>query len=219
MAIHRLLHSSFFFLNTTTAITWQLIRTARTLEAEWWQVSGECVGTGTKENESSTGRVWAAGFHHFTARSAWRAFGNLWIVYFFNFPKFFHAALNRGYWIHGYGDPPVQSFQYKTLWINVMSCLFLCTDHASCIFFISINNTNKTIQLLKPCNKGNKTRCWESFYTHIFQQQNTLIDEQKANDLNPLHTLATITRRHVMQSDIHHSSVLTTQQTRNISTG
>ena len=28
----------------------------------------ESVGTGTKEDESSTGRVWAAGFHHVTAR-------------------------------------------------------------------------------------------------------------------------------------------------------
>jgi hypothetical protein len=28
------------------------------------------VGTGTKEDESSTGRVWAAGFHHVTARSS-----------------------------------------------------------------------------------------------------------------------------------------------------
>jgi hypothetical protein len=27
------------------------------------------VGTGTKEDESSTGRVWAAGFHHVTACS------------------------------------------------------------------------------------------------------------------------------------------------------
>jgi len=27
------------------------------------------VGAGTKENESSTGRVWAAGFHRVTARS------------------------------------------------------------------------------------------------------------------------------------------------------
>jgi hypothetical protein len=27
------------------------------------------VGTGTKEDESSTGCVWAAGFHHVTARS------------------------------------------------------------------------------------------------------------------------------------------------------
>jgi len=27
------------------------------------------VGTGTKEDESNTGRVWAAEFHHVTARS------------------------------------------------------------------------------------------------------------------------------------------------------
>ena len=56
------------FLNTNTVITWQLMRTARTLEAEWWQVLQGSVGTGTKEDESSTGRVWAAGYHHVTAR-------------------------------------------------------------------------------------------------------------------------------------------------------
>jgi hypothetical protein len=32
----------------------------------FWRFS---MGTGTKEDESSTGRVWAAGFHHVTARS------------------------------------------------------------------------------------------------------------------------------------------------------
>jgi len=31
----------------------------------------ESVGTGTKEDESSTGRLWGAGFHHVTARSRW----------------------------------------------------------------------------------------------------------------------------------------------------
>jgi len=41
-------------LDKNTAITRQLIRTARTLEAE---------------DESSTGRVWAARFHHVTAFS------------------------------------------------------------------------------------------------------------------------------------------------------
>jgi hypothetical protein len=56
-------------MNTNTAITLQLIRTARTLEAEWRQVLRGGVGTGTKEDKSSTGRVWAAGFHHVTARS------------------------------------------------------------------------------------------------------------------------------------------------------
>jgi hypothetical protein len=42
---------------------------AGTLEAEWRQVLRECVGTGSKEDESSTGRGWAARFHHITARS------------------------------------------------------------------------------------------------------------------------------------------------------
>jgi hypothetical protein len=45
------------------------MRTARALEAEWMQILRESMGTGTKEDESSTGRVWAAGFHHVTARS------------------------------------------------------------------------------------------------------------------------------------------------------
>jgi hypothetical protein len=45
------------------------MRTARTLQAEWRQVLRGSVSTGAKEDESSTGRVWAAGFHHITARS------------------------------------------------------------------------------------------------------------------------------------------------------
>jgi hypothetical protein len=45
------------------------MRTAGMLEAEWRQLLLENMGMGTKENESSTGRVWADGFHHFAARS------------------------------------------------------------------------------------------------------------------------------------------------------
>jgi hypothetical protein len=45
------------------------MRTARTLEAEWRQVLRGSVGKVTKHDESSTGGVWAAGFHHDTARS------------------------------------------------------------------------------------------------------------------------------------------------------
>jgi hypothetical protein len=39
------------------------------LEAEWRQVLRRTVSTGAKEDESSTGRVWAVGFYHVTARS------------------------------------------------------------------------------------------------------------------------------------------------------
>jgi hypothetical protein len=45
------------------------MRTARTLEAEWRQVLRGSVSTGAREDGSSTVRVWAAGFHHVTARS------------------------------------------------------------------------------------------------------------------------------------------------------
>jgi len=41
VGIHWLLHSSCCFLNTNTAIMRRLIWTARTLEAEWWQVCRE----------------------------------------------------------------------------------------------------------------------------------------------------------------------------------
>jgi hypothetical protein len=46
-------------------------------------------------------------------------------------------------------------------------------------------NADQTIELLKTCNKGIKTNCWESLFIHIFQQD-ILIDEQRVNDLNPL---------------------------------
>ena len=55
------------FLNTNSAITRQLMQTARMLGAEWRQVLQGSVGTGAKEDKSSTGRIWAAGFHHVTA--------------------------------------------------------------------------------------------------------------------------------------------------------
>jgi hypothetical protein len=47
----------------------QLMRAARMLEAEWRQVLRGSVSMGAKEHESSTGRIWAAGFHRVTARS------------------------------------------------------------------------------------------------------------------------------------------------------
>jgi len=56
-------------MNTNTAITWQQMYTERTVEAEWRQVLRESVSTGSKEDESSTGCVLAAGFQHVTARS------------------------------------------------------------------------------------------------------------------------------------------------------
>jgi hypothetical protein len=60
------------------------MRTARTLEAEWGQALWGSLGMGTKEDEASTGRVWAAGFHPFSLGAR---FGNyeLFIYLIFNF--------------------------------------------------------------------------------------------------------------------------------------
>jgi hypothetical protein len=45
------------------------MRATRTLEAVWRQVLRGGVCKGAKEGVSSTGRSWAAGFHHVPARS------------------------------------------------------------------------------------------------------------------------------------------------------
>jgi hypothetical protein len=47
---------------------------------------------GTKEDGSSTGRIWTAGFHHVMARSCLAHVLKLTNCYFFNFPIF----LGRG---------------------------------------------------------------------------------------------------------------------------
>jgi hypothetical protein len=47
------------------------------------------------------------------------------------------------------------------------------------------------MELVKPCKKRNlkKMDCWESFFIHILQKQNVLIDEQTVNNLTPLYEL------------------------------
>jgi hypothetical protein len=68
------------------------------------------VGAGTKGDQSSTGRVWAAGFHHVTARSrlarVLKLTNHLFIYLIFQF--FFRAAVHRGY-----VGPPVYCFCIK----------------------------------------------------------------------------------------------------------
>ena len=45
-------------------------------------------------------------------------------------------------------------------------------------------------ELLKPCNKGVKMNIWVSFFIHIVQKQDLLIEEQKVNNPNPMYELA-----------------------------
>jgi hypothetical protein len=54
------------------------------------------VGTGRKEDESSAGRVWAAGFHRVTAHSRLARILRLMNRLFLQFSKFFRTAVNRG---------------------------------------------------------------------------------------------------------------------------
>jgi head-tail adaptor len=70
--------------------------------AEWRQVLRESVSSGAKKNESITGRVWVAGFHHVTAGS--RLAGRRFEIYETSISLIFlwggggvGAAVNRGY--------------------------------------------------------------------------------------------------------------------------
>jgi len=52
----------------------------------------------------------------------------------------------------------------------------------------------ETLKMLKPCSKGSRMDCWESLFIHLHHRHNILIDEQQANDNNPLFELASIPR-------------------------
>jgi hypothetical protein len=84
------------FLNKNTAITRLLIRTARTLEAKFWQVCREAWLRWQKEMSQVLGLFGLLDFTMLWSVLAWRAFWNLWTVHFFNFPIFFQATVNRG---------------------------------------------------------------------------------------------------------------------------
>ena len=88
MGIHWLLYSSCYFLNTNTAITRQLIRSARTLGAEWWQVCGEACVRGQRKMSQVLDAFGLLDFTMLRPVLAWRAFWKLWAVYFFNLPNF-----------------------------------------------------------------------------------------------------------------------------------
>jgi hypothetical protein len=64
---------------------------------------------GQREMNQVVGACGLLDFTMFGTVLPWRAFWNLWTVYFFNFQNFFRPAVNRGYWIRGSGCPPVLS--------------------------------------------------------------------------------------------------------------
>jgi hypothetical protein len=74
----------------------------------------------------------------------WRAFWNLWIVYFFNFPVFSGLLVNRGYWINGYGGTAVCVVCMLLIQWKKSYLLALCHKTKKCLVFIPINITHVT---------------------------------------------------------------------------
>jgi len=54
------------------------------------------MGTGTKEMSQVLGAFGLLNFTMLRPVLTWCVFWNLWTVYFFNFPNFFRATINRG---------------------------------------------------------------------------------------------------------------------------
>jgi hypothetical protein len=52
----------------------------------------------------------------------------------------------------------------------------------------------ETLELIKPCHKGTRMNCWETFYMQAFHQHKLLITEQQISDINPLYELADTSR-------------------------
>jgi hypothetical protein len=78
------------------------MRTARSLEAEWKQVLQESVSMVAKEDASTTGHVWAAGSHYYTARSRLARVLKLTNRLFLKFSNFGGAVANHRYRAHLY---------------------------------------------------------------------------------------------------------------------
>jgi hypothetical protein len=87
----------------------QLMRTARTLGAEWWQVLWGSARTERRKMSQVLGTFGLLDFTLLQYVLAWRAFWIVWTIYFFNFPIYFQAAVNCRYWISGYGGMTVYS--------------------------------------------------------------------------------------------------------------
>jgi len=47
-----------------------------------------------------------------------------------------------------------------------------------------------TLKLLKKCQEGKHTHCWEALYMQTFHQKKVLINEQQIGDTNPLFEIA-----------------------------
>jgi hypothetical protein len=152
VGIHRLLHSSFCFLNINTAMTLQLIRTTRTLEAELWQVCGEACVRGERKMRQVLGAFGLPNLTMLRPVLSWCAFWNIWTVYSFNFPIFFRAATNCGY-----GGTPV--FLFSKLLHLLQMCLLGSLGDIIYIILKCIPHTLLLFDVLRA-SRGPRTPNW-----------------------------------------------------------
>jgi len=176
VGIHRLLHSSCCFLNTNTAITRQLIGTARTLKAEWWQVWGEVWVRGQRKMSQVPGAFGLLDFTMLRPVLAWRTFWKLWTFYFFNFPNFFGPRQSEANWNCGYWNPRIRR----------SACTFL-------IIFRSILLGMRNV-LDKSCTKNQDT-----FYVQwpLFSPKIVLLWDMRKNIAEPDRPQMTIWRMRI----------------------
>jgi hypothetical protein len=88
------------------------MQTARTLQAEWWQVCGEMWVRGKRKMSQVLATVWMLDFTMSRPVVTSRAVLNVRTVYFFNFPNFFFWAMaNGGYRNRGYRSPRVLGYK------------------------------------------------------------------------------------------------------------
>ena len=108
----------FCFLNTNTAVTRKLIWTARTLEAEWWQVCGEVWVWGQRKMGQVLGAFGLLDFTMLLPVLDWRMFLNLMNrLFLWYFQIFLRAVANCG--------PPVYCFEFYVIWF-ICICMYVC---------------------------------------------------------------------------------------------
>jgi hypothetical protein len=110
------------FVKKYLSLLWVFTDFSILLVAFWTHSDNEVTNSNSENARSVCGEAWvwgqwkmsqvlcAFGLLDFTMLRpvlVWGAFLNLWTVYFFNFPNFFRAVANRGYWIRGHGSPPL----------------------------------------------------------------------------------------------------------------
>jgi len=94
-------------------------------------------------------------------------------------------------------DGRISILSYRLLHTMVLDVV----QYSVCAYAMHILNNRheygpetETLQLMKHCTKGSKMSCWENMYIQIHYIRGVLISEQQVSKLNPLYTVANLTR-------------------------